>query len=650
MNIGIVGAGTIGADLAYLFAGRIAKTGGKVVLLDISEERLDAAYQRVGGYAKKAVAKGKLAPQAAAGMLKAITTTLDMVELATCDVVIEAASENLDVKQGIHRTIAATVRDDCMVCTTTSSIPRAVLAEEMAHPERFFVWHPFTPAWRSPVVELVGNRQHPCWRKMHDLTVAMGKVPIVVADTPCFAGNDIFIAYCVEAARLVMDGVGTVAQVNAVANKHVGGSGAFNVLNITAANAIADFCCQMMRQKHGDWWVTPQLLIEQGTQPWDLSGDTSCSEETERTIRDRLMAVIVGRAIWLVDNNVVSPTDLDWLCKNALGFKFGPVARFNHAPDEFKDICAAYARNNLHFTVPNSIANATPVDFLSNVKVEIDDDGIAVVPIFRPEAMNALNRQTMVELDYAFRVLEADGNVKGIVLTGFSGAIAGADINELAALTDPYQGIALATAGQAVLHYIEDLNKPVIAVVNGPCLGGGCELAMACHARVVGPNAIVGQPEVNLGIIPGYGGTQRLPRLVGFETALELLRTGKPMDTKEAIATGWAQFADANDPVARAKGILLTHLADKIPSIRPVNPDQMEVPDETPAMDIGHHSLVIDAILVDVVRTGLALPLVEGLQLEADGFGRCLKTQDTRIGLSNFMANGPKVPAVFVNA
>lgn len=300
--------------------------------------------------------------------------------------------------------------------------------------------------------------------------------------------------------------------------------------------------------------------------------------------------------------------------------------------------------------MPDSVASAKRVDFYSNVKVEIGDDGIAVVTIFRPEALNALNHQTMVELDSAFRGLQTDGRVNSVILTGFGGAIAGADINELAALTTPAQGTDMAASGQAVLHHIEDLNKPVIAVVNGPCLGGGCELAMACHARVVGPNALIGQPEVNLGIIPGYGGTQRLPRLVGFAKGLELLRTGKPMNPQEALATGWAQFMDTDDPVARAKGILQEHLKDNIPAVRPVNSNSVEVPDQTPVVDIGHHSLAIDAILVDVVREGLAMPLVLGLKLEADGFGRCLGTADTKIGLHNFMANGPKVPAVFVNA
>ncbi|MBI4427189.1 MAG: enoyl-CoA hydratase/isomerase family protein [Candidatus Magasanikbacteria bacterium] len=648
MNIGIVGAGVIGADIAYVATGLAAKTGGKVLLVDVGQEQLGAAMGRIRGYVTKAVKKGKLSEGAAAKALAAITTTLNLSDLSQCDAVFEAASENVEVKQSIYAQLEKIVRDDCLILTTTSSIPWAVLTKKVLRHQRFFVWHPFTPAWRSLPVELVGH--HVNWQRAYDLTVALGKVPIATADVPCFAADQIFTIYCLACAWLVERGVATVAQVNAIADKYIGGSGAFNVLNITAGNKIIRFCADMMREKYGDYWTAPPVLLQQGSQPWDLSGDKSCNEETERTIHDQLMAAIIGRAVWLVDNNVISATDLDWLCKNALGFKFGLVAQFNQDPNEIRTICAIYAQENPGFTVPESIVEAMSIDFFSNVKVEINDDGIVVVTIFRPEAMNALNRLTMVELDYAFRGLETDEKVRGIILTGYNGAIAGADINELAALTDPKQGTVMAISGQGIFNYIESLGKPVIAVVNGPCLGGGCELVMACHDRVVGKNAIIGQPEVNLGIIPGYGGTQRLPRLVGFAKALELLRTGKTINAGVAKEIGWARDLGSGDPMDSAKRFIAAHLKDPDPEIHATNPNPMGVSDGTPIVDIGHHSQAIDAILVDVVRRGLALPLAEGLKLEADGFGHCFGTQDMRIGLTNFMANGPKVPAVFMNS
>jgi enoyl-CoA hydratase/carnithine racemase len=158
----------------------------------------------------------------------------------------------------------------------------------------------------------------------------------------------------------------------------------------------------------------------------------------------------------------------------------------------------------------------------------------------------------------------------------------------------------------------------------------------------------MGQPEVNLGIIPGYGGTQRLPRLIGVEKSCDLLRTARSVGADEACALGWAHGEPAKDVMAAAKALIEAHLAGT-ETIGPVDPSPMKVPEELPNHDIGHRSLAIDAILVDVMRRGLAKPLSEGLAIEADGFARCKQTVDLDIGMKNFIQNGPRVPAVFMH-
>jgi enoyl-CoA hydratase/carnithine racemase len=179
-------------------------------------------------------------------------------------------------------------------------------------------------------------------------------------------------------------------------------------------------------------------------------------------------------------------------------------------------------------------------------------------------------------------------------------------------------------------------------------LGGGAELSMACHARVVGPNLMLGQPEVNLGITPGYGGTQRLPRLIGFERAAELLRTGRSIGAEEACAWGWAAGAPSTDIVGAARDLVRRHLRGEA-RLAPVNPEPMALPVRLPPVDIGHHSLAVDAILIDVIRGGLAKPLAKGLEVEAEGFARCKQTVDYDIGMRNFIQNGPRVPAAFMH-
>jgi enoyl-CoA hydratase/carnithine racemase len=171
---------------------------------------------------------------------------------------------------------------------------------------------------------------------------------------------------------------------------------------------------------------------------------------------------------------------------------------------------------------------------------------------------------------------------------------------------------------------------------------------MACHGRVVGPKLMLGQPEVNLGITPGYGGTQRLPRLIGVERGLMMLRTGKPVDAAQACAWGWASGEPTDDVVAAAKALIAQHLAGEA-TLAPVDASPVALPESLPEVDLGHHSLAVDAILADVLREGLTRPLADGLVVEAEGFARCKRTVDYDIGMKNFIQNGPRVPAVFMH-
>src|SRR6059036_2811861 len=166
-------------------------------------------------------------------------------------------------------------------------------------------------------------------------------------------------------------------------------------------------------------------------------------------------------------------------------------------------------------------------------------DGVAFVTINRPDKLNALNDQVMAELGDAAERIASEDAIGGAILTGAGpkAFVAGADIGDLAK-QGPFDGKARALRGQGVLRRLETCGKPAVAAVNGFALGGGCELAMACHVRIASVHAKFGQPEVKLGTIPGYGGTQRLPRLVGMGRALQLLLTGEIIDAQEALRIG----------------------------------------------------------------------------------------------------------------
>jgi len=332
----------------------------------------------------------------------------------------------------------------------------------------------------------------------------------------------------------------------------------------------------------------------------------------------------------------------------ALGFSQGLLdLAAEYGPDKVRDICERYAADHPGFEIPKSIQEGTLAQFRGNVVVERDGD-LAEVIVRRPEVLNALNGRTMAEIDSAMRELEADESIRGVVLTGFGGALAGADIGELAAVPNSEEAEALCHREHAIAAFMAQMTKPVVAALDGPVLGGGAEISMSCHARVAGKKLMFGQPEVNLGIIPGYGGTQRLPRLIGLEPALKMMRTGNPIFAAQACKAGWATGEPVDDAIAGAKALIRAHLAGET-TLAPVDEAPMTVPDDLGTVDIGHRSLTIDAILVDVVRRGLVLPLQEGLAIEAQGFGRCTQTADMHIGMTNFMQNGPRVPAAFLN-
>jgi enoyl-CoA hydratase len=241
------------------------------------------------------------------------------------------------------------------------------------------------------------------------------------------------------------------------------------------------------------------------------------------------------------------------------------------------------------------------------------NDRVAFVTINRPDKLNALNADCKRELAALFAALRQDHAVDAVILTG-SGVkafAAGTDIAELSGLT-PATGKEFARGGQAVFDMIQHLGKPVIAAVNGYALGGGCELALACHLRVASENATFGQPEVGLGIIPGYGGTQRLPRLIGAARAAEMILTGQPIKAEEALRIGLV-----NRVVPQA-GLLAES--------------------ESLARTILSRGQLAVRMALKAINISMEMPPGEGLNVEASMFGECCGTSDFAEGVSAFLA------------
>jgi enoyl-CoA hydratase len=240
------------------------------------------------------------------------------------------------------------------------------------------------------------------------------------------------------------------------------------------------------------------------------------------------------------------------------------------------------------------------------------DGAVAVLTLNRPQVLNALNTPTLDELSRALQTLQDDASVRVVIVTGAGRAfVAGADISELAAL-DSRAAVEYARRGQRVFDRIEHLGKPVIAAVNGYALGGGCELAMACTLRVAADSARFGQPEIELGLIPGYGGTQRLPRLVGKGAALDLLLTGRHVDADEALRLGLVNRVVPSAGLMATARELAASLASKAP--------------------------VAVRFVLDSVDRGCDGPHDDAQGFEASLFGLLAATADMHEGTSAFLA------------
>jgi enoyl-CoA hydratase len=239
-------------------------------------------------------------------------------------------------------------------------------------------------------------------------------------------------------------------------------------------------------------------------------------------------------------------------------------------------------------------------------------DRIATLTVNRPDKLNALNDQTILELGQAAEELRKRDDVAGIFVTGAGtkAFVAGADISELARL-GPFEARELSIRGQRVFDAFAHMPKPVIALVNGFALGGGCELALACHIRIASDNAKLGLPETKLGTAPGYGGTQRLPRLIGQGRALELILTGEMIDAAEAHRIGLVNKVVPAAELRSAGEAMMKQILERGP--------------------------IAVALAIEAVSRGLDVPLSEGLAMEANHFGMLAATEDMREGTKAFL-------------
>jgi enoyl-CoA hydratase/3-hydroxyacyl-CoA dehydrogenase len=504
-SVAIIGAGTIGPDIGYYLKSALPDL--KLFLVDVSQKAVDAALLRFQDYSKKAVAKGKMNEADAAAVTSNLVGTLDYADIAGCDWVIEAATENLNLKRKIFAQIEAVVRPDALITSNTSSLPAAQIFSALKHKERATVTHFFAPAWRNPAVEVIA------WEKTDPAVVEYlrwvfcmtGKVPLVTADVACFMLDRIFDNWCNESAMLLDRA--TAAEIDSVAAEFVH-AGPFFVLNLARGNPIITETNTLQAEMEGGHYTPAPIFRSVDTWVTVPPGrKVEVAADTAKAIRERLLGILFSQSVDIVDRKIGDSADLDLGCRLALGFKHGPLDLMRNLGEPTSGRALMRLREERQGMPMPQQSFASYQGFLRHILVD-DLDGVKVITLRRPEAMNALHDEMNDEILSVIRRFENKAEVKGFVITGYGtrAFCAGADIGRFVdMLGDAPASAQYARDCSRLLVHLDRMKKPVVAALNGMALGGGLELAMRCHAIVAVKRAWLQLPEVTLGIVPGIG-------------------------------------------------------------------------------------------------------------------------------------------------
>jgi len=661
-RIGIVGSGQIGPDIALHCARALGPFDVQVVVVDVSPAALAHGRAKLEQKVAKARDSGGLSPEIADAIGRCVTFTTAYEELRSADLVIEAATENLDVKRQIFARLESLCGASAILASNSSHIEPALIFEGLSRRARALVIHYFFPAERNPLVEIVpGPHTAPAvTAQLLGLYEALGKVPLQVKGRYGYAVNPVFEGLFLAAALAVEEGLGTTKEVDAVARRALGmGVGPFTAMNLTGGNPITDHALDEMTSRIGPWFRSPRAMKDAiaSQTPWGVAKRdelVALPPEREQRIADAMCGAYFGLVGEILNSGIITLSDLELAVE--IGLVMRPPFRFLNdvGADRALALVQDYAAGHAGFVVPRCIVEhaRTGEPFHIEYVLRRDVGDIAVLTIRRPQVLNALNDDVYANLQARFIELRDDPSIAGVVLTGFGtkAFVSGADVTFLAGIVSPDQGFATAERSKRVGDLIENLGKPVICALNGYALGGGSELAMCCSARIARKGLAVAfsQPEANLGIVPGAGATQRLPRLIGVERAAAMLRTGRALSGAEAVEYGLIRQEVDGDVVDAAIG-LARAAARGDARLGRIDPRPLDVHPELPPVSLRHRSQAIDALICRAITEGCRRPLADGLRLESELFGACCATEDMRIGVRTFQEKGPRAEAAFVH-
>jgi enoyl-CoA hydratase / 3-hydroxyacyl-CoA dehydrogenase len=670
-RLAVVGAGNMGSGIAQ----KMATEGFSVILVDLDDEKVARGMSVIERTLHDGVERRIFTADQAAAIRQRVTGTSRFDDLAAVDLVVEAVFEDLEIKKSVFRHLDDVCRPDAILATNTSSFAVTELAGATTRPQRVVGLHYFYHPAKNRLVEVVsGQATDPsAHRRAWRLQEALGKTPIASSDSYGFIVNRFFLPWLTEAVRMLDEGVASTATIDEAAKKAFGiGMGPFELMNVTGV-PIAFHTATTLGRAFGPMYEPPALLraqMESG-QPWDITGTPDASQFG--SVADRLATAACYVAAALVDEQVGTIEDTDIGARVGLRWRRGPFELMNHSGIErSRDLVAGFAARwslPMPATLADQARNGQPFSF-TLVRSDIAD-GVATLTINRPDAMNALNEAVVSQLEEAFHQAAADPLVKGIVIAGSGKAfVAGADIRFFVRHIEAGTIDAIAQftkRGQALLRAFETCPKPVIARLHGLALGGGVELALACHAIVATPKASLAFPETGIGIYPGLGGTQRTTRRVGPGLAKWLVFTGQTLGAEEALAIGLVDMVVPHEKLDGAISELIAAGPSTVRRLQPVPETHRPIADffdshgvddllgglDTTPDDarlakavtrIGSKAPVALRLAAGLIDRGADLPIDDGLALELAHLHEIFSTKDAYEGLSTL----GKRPPVFV--
>ncbi|MGE0709356.1 MAG: 3-hydroxyacyl-CoA dehydrogenase/enoyl-CoA hydratase family protein [Planctomycetota bacterium] len=659
----VVGSGQIGPDIALNFAKVLAPSGVEVIVVDVSHEALRKGEEKLRKKVDKGTETRAWKPAEGEQIKGAVRFTDSYEDARGADLVVEAATENVEIKGNIFRQLEGLARPGALLLSNSSHLRPEQIFATLGDRSRAAVVHYFFPAERNRALEVVPapETDPAVTRWLLAFYEAVGKVPIQVGSRYGYAIDPLFEGLLQTAALLVEGGVATVKEVDTVARCALGlGIGPFTAHNLTGGNPITAHGLGVLHDEVCAWFQPPASLLAkvEAREDWEVPGrgeEVTVSPEREQAVSDALRATFWGLCCEVIDSGIASVADLETAVEIALVLDAPFAAMNRHGVSEALALVRRFAADHPGFPVARCLVErgeaGTPWE-IPHVLRE-DRGRVAVLTIRRPKVLNALNAEVFAQLDRAVEAIGQDDAIVGAVITGFGtkAFVSGADVGFLAQVETPQQGADTCLASQRPLNRIEALDKPVVCALNGLAFGGGNELAMACHARIAraGLRVLAAQPEANLGILPGAGGTQRLPRLIGFGEAARLLRTGRPISSAQALELGLIREEVEGDLVARAVALVESAAAGEVELPRIATGPLPDVPAALEQVDLGHLSRAVDALLCRAILEGARLPLADGLALEAKLWGEGVELEDFRIGIKNFLEKGPRSPAPFVH-